>query len=241
MRSALVKFLTSLLSITSFYSYADDADNNNLWKGNIDVGYISSMGSTSGSKETFRGKTSASYNGTYWVQTVSAEGISVRDEVPATNDTERYLASYKARHFFGERNFFTLRTQWEKDLLSSSEYQAFISLGLGKEIIKTEKHFFKVEAGPGARHSEKRFAPAKDEAIALLSLDYDWKITPNTKFLHKSTVEAGKDNTISRMQNQLKQNITKVIALTINHDYKHDDGDKNTREGVFSLGLNYQF
>ena len=93
MRSALVKFLTSLLSITSFYSYADDADNNNLWKGNIDVGYISSMGSTSGSKETFRGKTSASYNGTYWVQTVSAEGISVRDEVPATNDTERYLAS----------------------------------------------------------------------------------------------------------------------------------------------------
>lgn len=233
--------LTSVCIITSLNTFADDVKKDDKWKGNIDVGYISSMGSSSGSKETFRGKTSISFNGDFWVHTFSAEGISVRDEVPATNDTERYLTSYKARHFFDTGNFFTLRMQWEKDLLSSSEYQAFVSLGLGKEIIKTDKHFFKVEAGPGARHSERRFAPPKDEAIALLSLDYEWKITPDTKFLHKSTVEAGEDNTVSRMQNQLKQNITKVIALTINHDYKHDDGATNTREGVFSLGLNYQF
>ena len=233
--------LVCLLTLIHSHTYADEPQNDSKWKGNIDVGYISSMGSTSGSKETFRGKTTISYSGDYWVHIFSTEGINVRDEVPATNDTERYLTSYKARHFFGNRNFFTARLQWEKDLLSSSEYQAFISLGIGKEIVKTDHHFFKVEAGPGARHNELRFFPAKEEAIALLSLDYEWKISPDTKYLHKSTVEAGEDNTISRMQNQLKQNITKVVALTINHDYKHDDGPTNTREGVFSLGLSYQF
>lgn len=221
-------------------SFAQEAEMT-PWSGNIDLGYIASMGSTSGSKDTFRGKTLINYKGDYWTQSLSAEGISVRDEVPATNDPERYLAAYKARHFFGEGNFFTLRAQWEKDLLSSSEYQAFISLGLGKELIKTEQHFLKVETGPGLRHSEKRQAAAKDDAIALLSLDYEWKINQNTKLTHKSTVEAGEDNTISRVQHQLKQNITKVIALTVNHDYKHDNGATNTREGIFSLGLNYQF
>jgi putative salt-induced outer membrane protein len=81
----------------------------------------------------------------------------------------------------------------------------------------------------------------KDDPIALLSLDYDWKISANTKFSHKSTIEAGSDSVITRMQNQLKQNITKVVALTVNHDYKNDNGAINTREGVFSLGLSYQF
>jgi len=226
-----------LLSINSL-SHADTTE---TWSGNIDLGYIASMGSTSGSKDTFRGKTVVNHKGDYWTQTLNAEGISVRDEVTSTNDPERYLAAYKARHFFGNNNFFTLRMQWEKDLLSSSEYQAFVSLGLGKELIKTDQHFLKVEAGPGVRHSERRNSPPNDDAIALLSIDYEWKINQNTKFIHKSTVEAGEDNTITRAQHQLKQNITKVIALTINHDYKHDDGPTNTREGIFSLGLNYQF
>lgn len=239
MRFCLVMLLTQI-GLSSVV-YAQNEQTTNRWYGQIDVGYIASMGSTSGSKETFRGKSALNYQGSYWIQTLSVEGISVRDEIPATNDTERYLSSYKARHFFGDANFFTLRAQWEKDLLSSSEYQAFVSLGLGKELIKTDKHFFKIETGPGVRHSELRFAPAKDDAIALLSLDYEWKISDNTKFIHKSTVEAGEDNTISRLQHQLKQNITKVIALSINHDYKHDNGLKNTREGVLSIGLNYQF
>jgi len=239
MRFYLIIILSHLGLSTVVYAQNNKATD--TWYGHIDVGYIASMGSTSGSKETFRGKSALNYKGAYWTQTLTVEGVSVRDEIPAANDTERYLSSYKARHFFGDANFFTLRAQWEKDLLSSSEYQAFVSLGLGKELIKTDKHYLKIETGPGVRHSELRFAPPKDNAIALLSFDYDWKISDNTKFIHKSTVEAGEDNTITRLQHQLKQNITKVVALTINHDYKHDNGPKNTREGVLSIGLNYQF
>jgi putative salt-induced outer membrane protein len=230
-----------LLPLFSNLCLAQDNEANATWYGSIDAGYIASMGTTSGSKDTFRGKTSLNHKGLFWTQTISAEGISVQDDVASTADTERYLASYKARHFFGERNFFTLRAQWEKDVLSASEYQAFVSLGLGKEVIKTQNHFFKVEAGPGLRHNERRLATPKDDPIALLSLDYDWKISANTKFSHKSTVEAGEDSVITRVQHQLKQNITKVVALTVNHDYKNDNGAINTREGVFSLGLNYQF
>ena len=231
-----------LLPLMTNICFAQDENPKNAtWYGNIDTGYIASSGTSSGRKDTFRGKTELNHKGSFWVQTIGIEGISVRDDVSTTADTERYLASYKARHFFGNDNFFTLRAQWEKDLLSTSEYQAFISLGLGKELIKTKEHFLKIEVGPGVRQNEQRFAPPEDDAIALLSLDYDWKITPSTRFIHKSTVEAGEDNVISRVKHQLKQNITEVVALNVNHDYKHTHDTVNTRESVFSVGLNYRF
>lgn len=231
--------LFSTLSLLTTIANANDTVK--IWQGMIDAGYISSMGSSTGSKDTFRGKTSLTRNGEYWTQIFAAEGLSVRDEIPATNDSEHYLASYKARHFFNERSFFTWRLQWEKDLVSASEYQAFSSLGLGYELIKTPVHHLKIETGPGMRHSELRLLPPKNEGIALLSWDYDWTISPASKFIHKGTVEAGNYDTITRINSQFKQNITKVIALTVNHDYKHDNGAINTREGVFSIGLNYQF
>jgi putative salt-induced outer membrane protein len=211
------------------------------WHGNIDVGYISSMGTSSGSKDTFRGKVSATHTGEYWVNIFSAEGIGVRDDIPATHDTERYLLNFKSRHFFGEYNFFTLRAQWEKDLLSTSEYQLIASLGLGREIIKTEAHHLKIETGLGTRHNELYLLAPNRETIGLFSWDYDWKINLNTKFIHKGTIESGDSNVVTRVTTQLRQNITKVIALTVSHDYKHDNGDINQREGLMSVGLNYQF
>jgi putative salt-induced outer membrane protein len=221
-------------------TWADEAQKEH-WQGNIDVGYISSMGTTSGSKDTFRGKISATHTGEYWVNILSAEGIGVRDDIPTTNDTERYLLNLKSRHFFAEYNFFTLRAQWEKDLLSASEYQLIASLGLGREIIKTEAHHLKIETGLGTRHNELHLHAPNRETIGLLSWDYDWKINPNTKFIHKGTIESGDSNVVTRVTTQLRQNITKVIALTVSHDYKHDNGDINKREGLMSVGLNYQF
>ncbi|MDO9180461.1 MAG: DUF481 domain-containing protein [Agitococcus sp.] len=226
--------------VISLNTWADDAAKQD-WRGNIDVGYLSSMGTTSGSKDTFRGKITATQTGNYWTHIFSLEGIGVRDEIPTTNDSERYLASYKALHFFAKRNFFTLRAQWEKDLLSTSEYQIITSLGLGRELLKTNNHHLKIETGIGNRHNELRLLAANSETIGLFSWDYDWKINTNTKFIHKGTIESGDSNVVTRINNQFKQNITKVIALAVSHDYKHDNGAVNTREGLMSVGLNYQF
>lgn len=209
--------------------------------GTVDAGYISSMGSTGGSKDTFRGKVALTHTGDYWVNIFSAEGISTRDDLAATNDTERYLLNYKARHYFNPRDFFTFRAQWEKDLLSANDYQNFVSLGLGREILKDKHHFLKVELGPGIRHTKPVGGPAKDNAMGLLSWDYDGKISEASRFIHKGTLEAGEDSVITRVSNQFKQHITKVVAMTVTHDYRHEDGPVNTRSGVFSFGLNYQF
>lgn len=209
--------------------------------GQAEVGYISSMGSLAGSKDTFRGKLALTHSGDYWIQIFSAEGVSVRDEIPATNDTERYLLNYKARHYWNARDFFTFRGQWEKDLLTANDYQAFVSLGLGRELLKTDRHFVKVEFGPGVRHTQALNGSSTDNAMGLFSWDYDGKLTDSARFVHKGTVEAGEDSVITRVHNQLRQDITKVVALTVSHDYRHEDSLLNKREGIFSFGLNYKF
>lgn len=209
--------------------------------GSAEIGYINSMGTASGSKETFRGKVSLTRTGPYWINILSAEGTSVRDDLPATNDTERYLLNYKARHYFNTRDFFTFRAQWEKDLLTVNDYQAFASLGLGRELLKTDRHFVKIEFGPGIRHTKPVGQPGKDNAMGLFSWDYDGKLTDSLRFIHKGTVEASEDSTITRVGNQLKEKLTDVLALTVTHDYRHENAPKDTRSGVLSLGLNYQF
>ncbi|RZU45199.1 putative salt-induced outer membrane protein YdiY [Fluviicoccus keumensis] len=209
--------------------------------GMVDIGYISSMGTTSGSKDTFRGKVMLTNTGEYWINIFSGEGISVRDEYPATNDTEHYLLNYKARHYLNPLEFFTFRGQWEKDLLSASEYQAFVSLGLGRELIKTDHHFLKIELGPGVRHTEWSQAATENNAMGLLSWDYDWKISDVSRFTHKGTVESAEDSTVTRISNQFRQNVTKVIGMTVNHDYRYEHGSQNKREGIFTFGINYQF
>jgi putative salt-induced outer membrane protein len=238
-----MRLLTALLALTSLPALTAHADTPPAKRltGSAEIGYISSMGSTGGSKQTFRGKIALTHTGDYWINILSAEGISVRDEVPSTNDTERYLLNYKARHYWNARDFFTFRAQWEKDLLSANDSQSFVSLGIGREILKNDRHFLKVEFGPGVRHTEPRIGTTTDNAMGLLSWDYDWKISESSRYIHKGTLESSEQSTITRVNNQFRQNITKVVAMTVSHDYRHEDGPKNTRNGVFSLGLNYQF
>lgn len=211
-----------------------------VWQGVIDAGFISSMGTSSGSKETFHGKVSVTHTGPFWTNIVSAEGVSVRDEVSQTDDPERYLATYKARHFYDEHDFFTFRGQWEKDQVSSYEYQVFSSLGLGRELLKSDAQNLKIEAGPGIRANQVRHGEDQNEGIGLFSWDYTCKVSPTSHLFQKASIESGASGTVTRINTQFRQSITQVLALTLTHDYKHENADHNTREGIFSVGLSYQ-
>lgn len=229
-----------LLTMAAAVGRADTGTPPRVWQGVIDAGYISSMGTSSGSKETFHGKVAVTHNGPYWINIMSAEGVSVRDEISQTDDPERYLASYKARHFYDEHNFFTFRAQWEKDQVSLYEYQVFSSLGLGRELLKSDAQNLKIEAGPVVRVNQVRHGEDQNEGIGLFSWDYTCQVSPSSRLFQKASIESGASGTVTRINTQFRQSITQVLALTLTHDYKHENADNNTREGIFSIGLSYQ-
>lgn len=239
--SALALLGLTALPLLAFASSSPATEVSKPWSGTIDLGLNSSMGTSTGSKNSFHGKVNASYAGSYWTQTLTGEGLGVHDETPGSRNSERYLASYKARHYFKEHDFFTWRQQWEKDLLSKYEYQAFVSLGLGMEVFKTDTHFLKIEAGPGLRHSEGRQAPDHNNSMGLYSWDYDWKIRPDTELSQKGSYETGQEGRIFRVNTLLRENISRVLSLRLSHDYKQESGNSHTRAGVVSFGMGYQF
>ena len=211
------------------------------WRGSIDGGYIHSSTSSSESTQTLYVNIAMTHTGAYWVNILSAEGLNVQgNTVNGNTEPERYLAAYKARHFFDIRDYFMYRAQWEKDLASNHEYQSFSSLGLGRSVLNSENESLKFEMGPGVRYTAGKLSHDQREAIGLFSWDYFYQFNIDSRFVQKANIEYGSSDKVTRVNTQLQQNITHVIALTLNHDYKHVNGDAPTRESIMSIGMSYQ-
>ncbi len=210
------------------------------WKAAADVGYIRNSGS-SGSKETFKGKVFGEYRFTQWSHEAKAEAIAINDDEEDSTGTERYLAGTKSKRSFTPMDYLFIQTQWEKDLESDFDYQAFVSTGYGRHLIKNEVHQLSAEIGAGWRHSEPKAAEPTDEAIGNFNLNYLWQIEKDTSFVQKVAVEAGRENVVTRSLTELKHKLNAALAAGVSYDYKHDDGDTNSREGIFSFNLSYVF
>lgn len=210
------------------------------WKANADLGYIRTSGSN-GSKQTFRGKLFGEYKFTVWSHEGKAEAIGTHDDVVGSSDTERYLLGTKSKRSFTEVDYLFVQSQWEKDVESDFEYQAFLATGYGRKLLHTDEHKLNAEIGAGWRNSEPRHDYTKNEAIGNFNLDYLWQISKDTSFVQKVAVEAGKENVVTRSLTELKQNVNASLAVSLAYDYKHDDGEENTREGTTTFNLTYRF
>lgn len=210
------------------------------WKAASDIGYIRSSGSN-GTKETFKGKVFGEYKFTKWSHEGKVEAISTQDDAAGASNTERYLAGTKSKRSFNPRDYLFIQSQWEKDLQSEFKYQAFLSSGYGRNLIQTDSQKLSAEIGAGWRHSEPKIGYKKDEGIGNANVEYRWQIQANTAFVQKVAVEAGKENVVTRSLTEIKHNLSTALALGASYDYKHDNADVNTHEGVLSLNLSYVF
>lgn len=210
------------------------------WKGTVEGGYIHSESTANSGSQTVHGQVSITRTGPYWINIFNGEGLSVRNDLPGAANPERYLLAYRARHFFDQRDYFAFRNQWEKDLVSNHEYQTFSSLNLGRDIVKDAQEELKIELGAGERYTAGLHAADLSEAIGLASWDYSYIFNPDRQFNQKGGVEYGSADKVFRISTQFRQNMTKVIALTLNNDFKKVRGDTPTRESVMSIGLCYQ-
>lgn len=211
------------------------------WKAAADVGYIRSSGST-GTKETFRSKLFGEYKQEKWLHEGKIEAIYTSDENSADSDIERYLAGTKSKRSFTPKDYFFIQSQWEKDLQSNFDYQAFLSAGYGRNILTGDVHKLSAEIGAGWRHSELRVGESStDEIIANTGFDYRWQINAATSFQQKVAIEAGEENVVTRSLTELKHKLTTAMAMGVSYDYKYDDAEVNTREGIFSFNVNYVF
>lgn len=240
----------------STYSFADDlgpqrADAGKIevtkdYKLETDLGYLINKSKSEGSSTTKENLTAHMLfqrQKGIWGQEVVAQAISTNDD-SSDDNVERYLLSGKLMHRSSDTVYQFGKLTAEKDLSSAFDYQLTATVGLGKDIIKTDVQSLAVEVGAGYRYSKERYEPHDDigEAIGTVAAFYQYQITPSVRFNQDLSFEGGKDTKTIRSRTALSADLTKNFAAVASYnikDLRADSGD--SQDSLLSLGLRYRY
>lgn len=249
--------LFALLGTTTTMTFADDLGPTRTETGSIavekdyrleaDVGYLvntsKSEGSSSSTKENLAAHILFQRQKGVWGQEFLTEAVSTNDDA-STDNVERYLVSGKLLHRSSDTVYQFGKLTAEKDLSSAFDYQITTTVGLGKDVIKTDAQSLSVEVGAGYRYSKERYEPRDDigEAIGTVAAFYQYQINPMVRFNQDLSYEAGKDTRTLRSRTALSADLSKSFAAVASYnikDLRSDSGD--SRDSLLSLGLRYKY
>ena len=249
--------LLPIIAVTCSYTFADNLAPKRTETGEIkvekdyrleaDVGYLintsKSEGSSSTTKENLAANILFQRQQGIWGQELRAEAVSTNDD-SSDDNVERYLLSGKLLHRSSDSVYQFGKLTAEKDLSSAFDYQLTTTVGLGKDVIKTDRKSLAVEVGAGYRYSKERYAPKDDigEAIATIATFYQYQINQMVRFNQDLSYEAGSDTQTLRSRSALSADLSQSFAATASYnlkDLRSDSGD--SRDSLVSLGLRYKY
>lgn len=210
------------------------------FKVTVDLGYINTS-STGSQKDSLKAHLFGAYTRDVWTHELTADAVAAHDDAPGSVGTERYLLGAKSKRSFTPADYFFVQEQWEKDVHSDYDYQAFLSLGYGRHLIKTATQTLDAEIGVGARHSEPKASEPTNDAIGTANATYKYQFTPTASFGERMSVESGRINTVFRSVTELKEMLNAHLALSVSFDFRRDNGGTGTLDRITSINLGYQF
>lgn len=186
------------------------------WKGEAELGYISTSGNTD--TETLNAKAKAINERDKWKHTFIAEATKASDSGTVT--AQRSFLSGKTAYKFGKKSYVFGLLEYEDDRFSGYDYQANLIIGYGQNLIKNDMLAWDAEIGAGTKQSELNTGEKSNEGIAYVGTEVDWKISKSASFNEKLTVESG-DATITKSVSALKAKINSSLASKITYTVKH--------------------
>lgn len=226
---------------------ADETDS--PWSGAAELGSVWTAGNTD--TQTVNGQVGVKHVGEQWTSQAkfSALGSSNKDRSVAGSKRETTAEKYNGlvqfdRHFT-ENLYATIVGQQERDRFSGFQYQGVASVGMGYHALKTDSQTLDLAAGPGYyRERVRETGDVNEQAIARLSLKYEWKISEGVSFIEDFAADVGDDNQVYRSETGLKSQLKGNLATKLTYKVKYVDevpvGTKNA-DSEFSVALVYSF
>jgi len=205
------------LAFLSLQVFSADSVNTSTWKGEAELGFISTSGNTE--TETLNAKAKVINDRESWKHTGVIEATRASDGGVVT--AQRNFFSGKTDYKYSEKSYIFGLLHYEEDRFSGYDYQASLVVGYGHKFIKTEALTLDAEIGVGTKHSELDSGIKRDEGILYAGTELDWKISKSASFNEKLTVEAGDDETTTKSVSGLKAKINSKLASKITYTIKH--------------------
>jgi putative salt-induced outer membrane protein len=239
----------SMLPLMVFAESVEVLPGQAVWKSEVELGFVFTSGNSE--TESSNGRVSVLRELHKWRQSLLLEGLSASNTDRLTNvettTAERYTANLKADYKVTEANFLFANALYNDDRFSGFEYQATLSTGYGRHILKTEKQSLEAEIGPGIRLFKLNpdpvtgaHIPSDDENILHMAASYVYNFTDYSAFQQDVVVDAGDDTTISQSVTAIRTRINSKLAMKASMKIRNSSSvpantEKTDRESALTL------
>jgi len=213
----LRKIYILLAAAMPVYAFAADGEVISNWKGEAELGFISTSGNTD--TETFSAKAKVINERAKWKHTGIAESTRTADKGLIT--AQRYLISAKSDYKFNDSAYMFGLLNYEENRFSGYKSQSSLIIGYGHKLVTSATIKLEAELGYGTRNNVTLAGVSADNGILYGSMDLNWKISDSSSFSEKITVENGSDATITKAVTSLTAKINSKLVSKITYTIKN--------------------
>lgn len=189
------------------------------WSGKGEFGLVS----TSGNSDTFSLNLLAevTYESEKWRHRFAAGALNSENDGDTT--AKRYDLGAQSDYKLNEKSYVFGALRYDNDDFSAYEDQTTVSAGYGRQVLDTEKHKLKLEAGVGYRSSTLAGTGQSEDGVIFRGLaEWIWQLTPSTSLGDRFLVEAGSDNTFLQNDLGLTVAINSKFALKLAYQVRNN-------------------
>ena len=231
------------LLATSVYAQDDAEEATELgWSGVGELGYVKTSGNTDSSALNVR----LEFIRTTENWRYRFAGTALTTTTDGDKDNERYTAEAQADRKLGEKGYLFGVYRYDADKFGSYDPSQTVTVGYGRELMKSENHVLKGEIGVGYRKLKDRLTgESESDAILRFLLDDAWQVFSTTSWTNRLLIETGSNNTFTQWNTGLTVAMTDAFAVKVGFELRNNSDvptvDTKKTDTITSVNLVYNF
>lgn len=210
------------------------------FEGSIALGYVGTTGNTE--TTTFNTEMLATWRTERWTHNVKFQGLGSQEN-DATKAERYYLEDKSDYNLDATQYIFGLGT-YTDDRFSGFEYQATLTAGYGRYLVRRDGLSLQAFGGLGYRRSDVIGAGTESEGIITFGESLAWALSDNAALTQSFTSDVGEELTVSKFEIGLETNIvgriTTKLAFQARNTSEVPAGTEKT-DTMMSVSLVYGF
>jgi len=232
------KLLTlAILAASTTQAFAQEEKN---YDASVAFGYVGTSGNTD--TDTYNMELLFNLNTERWLHSMKFQALGSQENAQAK--AERYYLENKSDFNLDENQYLFLKGTYTDDRFSGFEYQATVSGGYGRHLIRNDRFELQGFGGVGYRENNIINGGSEGEVIFTLGEEFNWAISDNAALTQSFNTEIGDERTVSVLELGLETNIigdiTTKVAFQARNNSEVPVGRKKT-DTLTAISLVYSF
>ena len=187
--------------------------------GTAELGYVSTSGNSE--SNNINAKLSLARETKNWLHSLKLAGIGASSEVSnngtsnSQRSAEKYNFEYQASRKLDEVRSLYAFANYEKDRFSGFDEQSSVGVGYGHKVINRLTQQMQIDIGPAYRVNNPVQGSSESEVVLHIGENYAWDFSETAKLEQFLVIDAGNDNTISKLGLSVTAKLTGALALKL--------------------------